>query len=94
MVLYQVGDENFDLELKYVEYSEWPTTSIATPWLLQHAEDVMISLTMMLLAPLARETSWMQLYKPMFDLGIKTLVDADVEARNAGDPAGFQMVYQ
>jgi hypothetical protein len=52
-------------------------------WLLENGEDVVLGKTMELLAPFLRMPELLQTYRPMLDEGIRTLLMADEEQKNA-----------
>lgn len=94
LVLDQIGDDDVTLQSHYVRFTDWPTADAGRAWLLENAEEVMIALTMQMMAPAAQEPDWIAAYQGMFDKGIKSMIDADVEMRSSGDYGGFKMVYQ
>lgn len=74
-------DEQLEVFIGVAEYTIWPTELTATHWLLDNAEDALLAKTMMLLAPHARESRWLELYRDMMEGGIRTLLLADEELR-------------
>jgi hypothetical protein len=93
LVLDQVPDENFDLETKTVRFTDWPTSTTATPYLINHGEAALVAATMMQMSAYAGEPDWMAQYQPILLAESKAMIDADVDARNAGDSAGFVMRF-
>lgn len=71
--------EDLDVEIFYNKNSDWTAGTIF--WLLDNAELLMISTTMILLAPAAREPDWKVLYEDNRKRGERTLFLADHELR-------------
>lgn len=72
---------NIDFEFSFWQYTDWPTDTAQEPWLAANAVDLLLAETMFLLAPKAREPAWLQLYQPMKDEGLRTLITADEELK-------------
>lgn len=70
-------------------YTDWD--SATTGWLLLYAQDLLLAEVMTLMAPLAREPAWVELYKPMKVEGERVLFLADQELRRA--TADETMIY-
>lgn len=89
-------DENYSCELYVAQYTDWPSDTSQTPWLIEHAEDVMLYRTIKnLVGPgrLAAETA--AVYQNQFMEGIKSLIDADQEIQFSGrsDSMNFGVEY-
>lgn len=90
-----IGSDNLEFEISYYEYTDWPSDTSQTHWLLNHAEDVLLAGTMMFLGPYAREPEWMQTYKSIFDAGLLAMKQADVELQEGGGvPESYVMRYK
>jgi hypothetical protein len=72
---------NLAMEFSFIEYTLWPTDTAQEPWLLAHAEDLMIAQTMLMMAPVAREPGWKELYSDMKAEGLQSLFVADEEMK-------------
>lgn len=92
IVLDQPGTTDLTLEFMYKSYTKWPTASTATSWLLNNAEDVLLAQSLILMSGLADEPGWVSKYRPMWEMGIKTIMDADEELKNSGDPQGYRTI--
>ncbi len=74
-----IADKDYLIQFGWIEYTNWPTGSGDEPWLLAHAEDVMLAATMIRLAPQMRDPDVQKMYSGIFDLGMKSLIDAELE---------------
>jgi hypothetical protein len=74
-----ITDKAYSCHLRWIEYTNWPTGSGDEPWLLAHAEDCMLAATMVRLAPQMRDPEIQQMYSGLFDLSMKSLIDAEME---------------
>ena len=93
LVLDQIGSDDLVLEAHYARRSEWPTADADRHWLFDHGEDALLAKTMMNMAPSANEPDWLRAYQSMLDMGIKSMIDSDVDMRASGDFGGYKMVY-
>lgn len=84
------SDEN--LEMYYTQYSEWPTNTSETHWLLNNAEEVLLAQTMIGMAPFLRDPEVVQLWTQQRDLAMKTLLLAEDEREYHG--RSFKMYYR
>lgn len=74
-----IADQNYTMQMGWIEYTLWPTGSGDEPWLLAHAEDCMLAATVVRMAPQMRDPIIQQMYSGLFDLSIKSLIDAEME---------------
>ena len=77
--------EDYPAEMGYAQKTDWSgMVGSATHWLFDNAEDVLLSRSILMLSPFLRQPKLMQLYKPMWDEGIRTLLLEDEETKYVG----------
>lgn len=77
-------DEDIDFEFSFIEYSAWDRTNDNYEnWLIDHAFDLLLAQTMMLMAPICREDAWLGTYGDMKREAERTLFIADQELRES-----------
>jgi hypothetical protein len=72
---------DFDGEIFYNRYSDWPTDTTKTHWLLNNAEDILLAQVMILMAPVLRNPRLVGQYRPIRDEAIRTMMLAEEETR-------------
>jgi hypothetical protein len=77
--LNSIVEKDWTAELYYAQYTNWPTDTSQSPWLVNNAEELLLAQTMMHLAPFMRDQATQQLWKGQRDLALKALIDADYE---------------
>lgn len=77
-------EEDMVGEMSYVQYTTWPTDYTQTNWLVTYGEDVLLARAMVHLAPVVRMSPLLvQEYNALLTDGLRTLVGADEEMRQA-----------
>lgn len=73
------ADVDYSVGMSFVEFSLWPTDDLATHWLLDHADDVLLARTIIGMAPQMRDPEMITNYGKLLDLGLKSLQDSELE---------------
>ena len=85
--------EETEGEIKYTQYTDWAAVGGSDePWILKHADDLILAQTMLLIAPYIRDPALAAQFKPLRDEAIRTLVLAD-EAFQQGPSRVERMSY-
>lgn len=80
LYLGETPDKDYNgVEIGWVEYTAWPTDDVAEPWLLTHAEDLMLAQTFIEMGQLLRDEKRLQLAYKQREEAVKTLLLADQE---------------
>jgi hypothetical protein len=72
-------DQNYDAEIFYKRYTEWPTDTTAEPWLLLYAEDLMLAQTLLQLDTSLRDEKMRMRAEKLSAEALRTLELADEE---------------
>jgi hypothetical protein len=81
-------DKVYPAEMDYASYTDWVGLSASsTPWLTEHADDVLLALTVLLLGPVMRDDAMMARYKILRDEGLRTLLlsEEELESTNTNE---------
>lgn len=76
---------------KFLPSETYPDADARPHWLFDYGRDALLAVFMMQMAPFLRESRLLQLYQPMFETGIKTLLLADTEWED--ENTSFSMEY-
>lgn len=84
MYLNSVPDEDYSCEMEYSEFTAWPSSTAATPLLLQHYEDLLLYQTLYMFAALMRDRENVPVWKNLRDefLRVATLAQQEREDSN------------
>ena len=81
--------EDFELIGRMSRYSDWPKKETDTHWLLDNAESLMLTQTMLELGLISRDERSYGMFMQNRDQQIRTLINADYEAEYAGQDIAF-----
>lgn len=92
----RVPDQEYSAEMSYDRYTTWPTDTSATNWLIQYAEDWLVSRTLYLIAGRVRNPQLGDMHKLRSDEALRTLLLSDEELRYSNQDAqmNFGKVYE
>lgn len=79
-----VPDKNYYTELSYSGNTVLPSDTSQSPDIIQNYTQLLLFQTMLLMAPGMRDSKLEGFYKPLREEAMKTAIDSDVEARQAG----------
>lgn len=84
--------EDLNMEMCYLQFTDWPTDTSQTPWFVANAEDVLLGQTIIMMAPRMREPKLKAIYQEMRDEGLRTITlsDEGMRASNRSE----SMVYK
>jgi hypothetical protein len=91
LILSARPDEDYDAEFFFRRYTDWPTDTTKQPWLIEHAEDVILGQTMIYLSPIVRNPRLTAEYRPIRDEGLNTLLGAEAELKSANSSHAMKM---
>lgn len=83
IILNQNPDSAYVFEVRWDQYTDWPTTTESSNWLIRNGEDVLIAQAMFLMAPYLRDAKMIQDYVAQRNEGLQTLVHADEESQHS-----------
>jgi len=81
LVFDKTPDENYTEELKWIEFTSWPTDAAAETWLLVHAEDLLLARTMLHMAPFMRDQKLKTYWQELASTSLTTVLHTDAEMR-------------
>lgn len=91
IVLDKIPDENFVVEGELKFFTDWPTDTDATPWLVIRAPDVLMAQSMVLIGNYLRDMEIIKHYRGWRDECLKTLFLSEQEIEN--DNLDTEMAY-
>jgi hypothetical protein len=74
IILDNTIQEETELELQWYEYTEWPTDTSATNWLIEFAPDFLVAQTLLLMAPRLRDKRLREEYTAQRNEALRTLL--------------------
>lgn len=83
LVLNKTPTEDYDCEMLYVQFSDWPTDYSQTPWLLEFGEEALLARSMKMLQPYVNSPKLNIDYKEIEEQGLRTMLIADEEWRRS-----------
>lgn len=89
-----IFDQTYTTQRAFSVYTTIPTDTTATPFIIQIFESALLAQTCLLFAPQMRDEKFMALQKAARDEALKTLVDTDIEARQANSQVSMEYGWE
>lgn len=84
VILDRKPDKAYKLEGELILYTDWPTATNSTPWLLQHGLDLLLAQTMLHMGNFLRDDQIIKQYRGSRDEALRTMMLAEQETSYDG----------